>query len=145
LPLARRLPQFRRVQRLARFLGLAGDDTFTLQNPSGSLFAPLGGIFFDGGGQAGDTFNNFGGAATFGTYSAAASSGVLQQNLGSLTQTITLTNLGSTPVTDLVSDVFLTVFGTLGPGDQRNGRRNRRRCADDAVQQSDLHQLPRRQ
>ena len=35
------------------FNGLAGNDTFTVNNPAGGLFAPSGGIFYDGGGQTG--------------------------------------------------------------------------------------------
>ncbi|MEQ1607243.1 MAG: Ig-like domain repeat protein, partial [Pyrinomonadaceae bacterium] len=43
------------------FNGLIGDDTFTINNPAGGLFAPSGGIDFSGGGQPGDIMNLIGG------------------------------------------------------------------------------------
>ena len=45
------------------FLGGAGNDTLTINNPTGGLFAPTRGIDYQGGGQPGDTLNLFGGGS----------------------------------------------------------------------------------
>ncbi len=50
------------------FNGTIGNDTFTINNPAGGLFAPSGGIDFNGGGQAGDNMNLLGGSASTETY-----------------------------------------------------------------------------
>ncbi|GEM_PF-702097 len=50
------------------FVGMAGSDTLTINNPAGSLFAPSGGIFYDGGGQSGDNLQIVGGTATTATF-----------------------------------------------------------------------------
>src|SRR4051812_22295331 len=93
------------------FNGLDGGDIFTVQNPSGDLFAPSGGIFYNSGGSAFDTFNDFGGAASSGSYATAF--GIIQHTAGALTQVVTLSNLGS--ISDTVSDGAFTVVGTGGP------------------------------
>ncbi len=43
------------------FNGTGGNDTFTINNPVGGLFAPVNGIDFNGGGQPGDNMNLLGG------------------------------------------------------------------------------------
>src|SRR5262245_42410139 len=54
------------------YTGGVGADSFVIINPAGGMFAPVDGIFFSGGGQAGDVFNLEGGAGTSGAYAAAA-------------------------------------------------------------------------
>ncbi|MCC6510433.1 MAG: DUF4394 domain-containing protein, partial [Pirellulaceae bacterium] len=53
------------------FIAGAGNDTLTINNPAGGLFAPSRGIDYQGGGQAGDSLNLLGGgsAAFTQTYS----------------------------------------------------------------------------
>lgn len=46
-----------------RFDALGGSDTLTINNPAAGLFAPTGGIDYNGGGQAGDALNLIGGGA----------------------------------------------------------------------------------
>ena len=43
------------------FNGGGGNDTLTINNPAGGLFAPAGGIDFNGGGEPGDSINLVGG------------------------------------------------------------------------------------
>src|SRR5205807_773919 len=53
------------------FAGLDGNDTFTINNPAGGLFAPADGIDYDGGsqnGSPGDALNILGGSETTATY-----------------------------------------------------------------------------
>ncbi len=45
------------------FIGGTGNDTLTINNPAGGLFAPSGGIDYNGGGQAGDTLELLGGGS----------------------------------------------------------------------------------
>src|SRR3954468_3637687 len=45
------------------FNGSTGSDVFRINNPTSGLFAPSGGITFNGGGQPGDVLENLGGAA----------------------------------------------------------------------------------
>jgi hypothetical protein len=94
------------------FNGLAGDDSFTIANPAGGLFAPIGGITFIGGGDAGDTLNNLGGTATSGSFTLSSStSGTLAHTGG--TQTINVSNLAATSlITDTVRENFFKWVGT---------------------------------
>ncbi len=57
------------------FNGLAGNDTLTINNPAAGLFAPAGGIFYDGGtqtGAPGDSLQILGGAHTGETHTFLA-------------------------------------------------------------------------
>lgn len=45
------------------FLASAGNDTLTINNPAGGLFAPVQGITYHGGGQAGDNLQLLGGGS----------------------------------------------------------------------------------
>ncbi len=45
------------------FNSAAGSDGLTINNPAVGLFAPVGGIDYNGGGQAGDSLNLLGGGA----------------------------------------------------------------------------------
>jgi Ca2+-binding RTX toxin-like protein len=84
-----------------------GNDTLIINNPAGSVFAPVGGIFYDGqgdNGAPGDTLQNLGGGgATFDqSYTpSSANDGVITTSDGVLTQTITFENLE--PVTDTMA------------------------------------------
>src|SRR5689334_13137965 len=57
------------------FNGLGGTDSFTLTNPAGDLYAPSSGIFYDGGGQPGDSFADLGGQSASGSFSAGSAFG----------------------------------------------------------------------
>jgi Ca2+-binding RTX toxin-like protein len=60
---------FSGVTRLA-VSGGDGNDTLTIVNPDGSLFAPTDGISYDGGGQPADTLEVLAGTATDFIYTA---------------------------------------------------------------------------
>lgn len=94
------------------FSGGGGDDLLRINNPAGALFAPTGGIFYDGGGQPGDALENLGGSATSGSYSVGPGNGdgVVTHINGPLTQTITFTGLA--PSTDTVVEPTFAINGT---------------------------------
>ena len=52
--------------------GEDGNDTLTIVNPDGGLFAPTGGISYDGGGDPADGLEILGGTANDLTYTAGA-------------------------------------------------------------------------
>src|SRR5262245_48724112 len=92
------------------FNGLAGNDTFTINNQSGGLFtAGAGGITFNGGGDGSDRLENIGGAATNGVWNAA-----LSHFNGLDTQTILLSGVAS--VADTVNESSF-VFTGAAAGD----------------------------
>jgi trimeric autotransporter adhesin len=86
--------------------GGAGNDTLTIVNPTGGLFAPSAGTTVNGGGQSGDALEVLGGAANNGTYAAGATpdagtlthenSEVQQVTVGGSSGTFTLTFEGYT-------------------------------------------------
>src|SRR5262245_30952017 len=67
-----------------------GNDTLTIVNPDGSLFAPSGGISYDAGNQVADTLEVLGGTASDFIYTAGAThdSGTLVHTGAAGTQTI---------------------------------------------------------
>jgi hypothetical protein len=95
--------------------GLAGNDTLRIINPDGGLFAPPGGIDYDGGLQDGDPGDSLvveGGSADSGSYSAGAlpSSGTITKARDGLTQTIRYTGLE--PVVDTGAATNFTITAT---------------------------------
>jgi hypothetical protein len=70
--------------------GEAGNDTLTIVNPDGALFAPTNGISYDGGGNPADALEILGGAANDLTYTAGAThdAGTLTYTGDAGTQTI---------------------------------------------------------
>ena len=94
--------------------GEDGNDTLTIVNPSGGLFAPMDGISYDGGGDPADALEVLGGTANDVTYTVGASpdAGTLTYTGGAGTQTIDFA--GIAPVTDTVAAPSLTITGTLG-------------------------------
>jgi trimeric autotransporter adhesin len=91
-----------------------GNDTLTIVNPAGGLFAPTGGIRYDGGGQPADTLEVLGGAAAELVYTAGATpdAGTLTHAGAAGTQTIDFA--GIAPITDTVAAASLTILGTAG-------------------------------
>jgi len=92
--------------------GEDGNDTLTIVNPDGSLFAPANGIGYDGGGNPADALEILGGAANDLTYTAGAThdAGTLTYTGDAGTQTIAFA--GIAPITDTVAAASLTIFGT---------------------------------
>jgi trimeric autotransporter adhesin len=97
--------------------GGAGNDTLTIVNPTGALFAPVNGISYDGGGQPADTLEILGGVATQLTYTAGAThdAGTLMHTGTAGTQTIDFA--GIAPITDTVAAATLVINGTAGNDD----------------------------
>jgi hypothetical protein len=92
------------------FVGIGGNDLLEIRNPAGGLFAPIDGIFYDGGGQTGDTLSNLGGASNVGSYvPTGVDSGVLS-HIGAATQTITFDGLA--PVNDTVAAPVFAINAT---------------------------------
>ena len=94
--------------------GEDGNDTLTIVNPNGGLFAPTGGINYDGGGDPADALEVLGGTANDLTYTAGAT-----HNAGTLTYigeagTQTIDFAGIAPITDTVVAATLTITGTAG-------------------------------
>jgi hypothetical protein len=96
-----------------------GNDTLIINNPAGSVFAPVDGIFYDGqsdNGAPGDSLQILGGggSAFTETYTpSSANDGVIETTDGVLTQTITFQSLE--PVTDtmaVANYTFNTPAGT---------------------------------
>ncbi|MGI8982308.1 MAG: Calx-beta domain-containing protein [Pirellulaceae bacterium] len=83
------------------FAGLAGNDIFRVNNPAGGLFAPVNGIFYDGGqpdGAPGDSLEILGGAHTRETHTftpdgADGHNGLIGLLLGAITANYTYTGL----------------------------------------------------
>jgi trimeric autotransporter adhesin len=94
--------------------GEDGNDTLTIVNPNGGLFAPMDGITYDGGGDPADALEILGGTANDLTYTAGATpdAGTLTYTGGAGTQTIDFA--GIAPITDTVAAASLTIFGTPG-------------------------------
>src|SRR5262245_18306042 len=94
--------------------GGAGNDTLTIVNPTGGLFAPTGGISYDGGGQPADTLEILGGVAMQLTYTAGAThdAGTMMHTGAAGTQTIDFA--GIAPITDTVAAATLVIKGTAG-------------------------------
>ena len=94
--------------------GEDGNDTLTIANPSGGLFAPMDGISYDGGGDPADALEVLGGTANDVTYTAGATpdAGTLTYTGEAGTQTIDFA--GIAPVTDTVAAPSLTITGTAG-------------------------------
>src|SRR5262245_15541078 len=91
-----------------------GNDTLTIVNPDGSLFAPAGGISYDGGGQSGDALAVVGGSASNASLAAGATpdAGTLTHASGAITQIIDFA--GIAPIIDTVTAASLTINGTAG-------------------------------
>src|SRR5262245_42032011 len=94
--------------------GGAGNGTLTIVNPDGSLFAPTGGISYDGGGQSGDALEVVGGAASNAALTAGATpdAGTLTHAGADGTQTIAFA--GIAPIVDTVAAASLTINGIAG-------------------------------
>ena len=94
--------------------GEDGNDTLTIVNPDGSLFAPTNGIDYDGGGDPADALEILGGTANDLTYTAGATpdAGTLTHIGDAGTQSIDFA--GIAPITDTVAAASLTIFGTAG-------------------------------
>jgi uncharacterized repeat protein (TIGR01451 family) len=95
----------------------AGGDTFTIDNPSGGLFAPAGGIAFNAalGDVGGNTLEDLGGAADSGNFTpnltaTPPNAGTVTHANATDTQTVTFTGLAA--YTDTVSEPAFTVNGT---------------------------------
>ncbi len=106
-----------------RFDALGGSDTLTVNNPAAGLFAPAGGIDYNGGGQVGDSLNLLGGGAAdlVQTYSVGTTTppiGVGPGNAGDgLIRFTGSSNLdirftGLAPIVDTVLAASLTVTST---------------------------------
>ena len=82
-----------------QFDGNGGNDLLILQSPPGTHFAPVNGIVFNGGGQAGDELDMIGGANTWtGTYAPTTSTDgalTITNSPGTLTQTIGFTGIST--------------------------------------------------
>jgi photosystem II stability/assembly factor-like uncharacterized protein len=90
-----------------------GDDLLIIHNPADSLFAPVNGINYDGGGQAGDalTLDGGGGEDFSETYSVGPGNGEGKIAFtGPVAMNLTFTGLA--PVTDTVTAGSLTVNAT---------------------------------
>jgi Ca2+-binding RTX toxin-like protein len=95
--------------------GGAGNDTLTIVNPDGSLFAPTGGISYDGGGQPADALELVGGTAADLIYTAGATrdAGTLVHTGEAGTQTIAFS--GIAPITDITpTSNNVIINGTAG-------------------------------
>src|SRR5215467_7698708 len=81
----------------------AGNDTLTIVNPDGSLFAPAGGITYHAGGQAADALAVVGGSASTASLNAGATpdAGTLTHANGAVAQIIDFA--GIAPITDTVA------------------------------------------
>ena len=105
------------------FNSAAGNDALTINNPAGSIFAPLGGIDYNGGGQSGDTLNLLGGGGTGidETYFVGTTTPPIGAALGNNgdglvrftgTQAVDIRFTGLSPIMDTVVAASLTVNAT---------------------------------
>lgn len=101
------------------FNGDANDNQLTIINPSGSLFAPAGGITYNGAGQTSATNGDRlqllggGGAGFSGSYTpGAVGAGVIVHTNGTLTQTVTFTGLE--PVDDTTTEDTFVITAPAG-------------------------------
>jgi trimeric autotransporter adhesin len=94
--------------------GEDGNDTLTIVNPDGGLFAPTNGISYDGGGDPADALEILDGTANDLTYTAGATpdAGTLTHTGDAGAQTIAFA--GIAPVTDTVAAVSLVFNATAG-------------------------------
>ncbi len=97
-----------------------GVNSLTINNPNGSLFAPINGIHYNGNGH-GNLFD-LGGSSTSGSFTPSddvpANAGTLVHQSGAATQTITFTGLA--PVTDTVPETDYAVNTGTHAGEQIN-------------------------
>lgn len=95
------------------FNGLAGDDTLIVNNPSGGLFAPSTGVFFNGGADS-DQLKLLGGSGTSGFYNVGptADAGYLEAVNGA-TQKVTFTGLDTAkPIVETATLGSFTINAT---------------------------------
>ena len=103
--------------------GLGGNDTFTINNQAGGLFAPSGGIDINGGGQPGDNLNLLGGGGPgfnetyfVGTTTPPIGGGAGNNGNGLVRFTganpVDIRFTGLAPIVDTVAAASLTVNGT---------------------------------
>jgi trimeric autotransporter adhesin len=94
--------------------GEDGNDTLTIVNPDGSLFAPTNGISYDGGGDPADALELLGGTASDLTYTVGAThdAGTLTYTGDAGTQTVAFA--GIAPITDTVAAANLIITGSGG-------------------------------
>ena len=96
--------------------GLGGSDTLRIQNPAGDVFAPTGGITYNGGTQGvggSDVLENLGGTSASGTFTPGGTFGsgtVTHTTAAPVTQTISFTGLE--PVIDTVAQTNFTINAT---------------------------------
>src|SRR5262249_36260704 len=115
---------FSNVTRFS-FVGMGGNDTLTVNNPAGGLFAPADGIFYDGGSQTGspgDSLEILGGAEstatyTFTTTNANGHNGTIALVNGSTTATYTFTGLEPITNTGTTSQAIFNL--PSGDGDNQ--------------------------
>ena len=103
------------IQRL-NYLARGGSDRLSITNPAGTIFAPLAGIAYDGGGQVGDALELLGGGSASFTETYAVGPGTgdgLIQFSGPVS--LSLVFAGLAPVTDTVAVGTLSVIATDAP------------------------------
>jgi trimeric autotransporter adhesin len=88
--------------------GLGGNDTITILNPAGGLFAPTSGITIDGGGQPGDALQVLGGVSNSGLYVPGAT-----PDAGSILHFV---NETQQVTVDAVSGTFTLTFNGVSTG-----------------------------
>ncbi len=103
------------------FNGGTGNDTLTINNPAGGLFAPSGGIDYNGGGQAGDTLQLLGGVGGAQTYFVGTTTPPIGAGPGNNTDglirftgaaPVDIRFTGLAPIIDTVLASSLTVVST---------------------------------
>jgi len=102
------------------FNGGAGNDTLTIKNPAGGLFAPADGITFNGGpqnGAPGDQLQIVGGAETTATYTYTTSdanghNGNISLDGGGVTATYSYTGLDPISNTGTATNIIFNLPGT---------------------------------
>ncbi len=103
------------------FIAAGGSDTLTINNPAGGLFAPSGGIDYNGGGQAGDTLQLLGGVGGAQTYFVGTTNPPIGAGPGNNTDglirftgatPVDIRFTGLAPIIDTVLASSLTVVST---------------------------------
>ncbi len=103
------------------FNGGTGNDTLTINNPAGGLFAPSGGIDYNGGGQAGDTLEMLGGVGGAQSYFVGTTTPPIGAGPGNNTDglirftgatPVDIRFTGLAPIIDTVLASSLTVVST---------------------------------
>ena len=126
--------------------GEDGNDTLTIVNPDGALFAPTNGISYDGGNEPADGLEVLGGTANDLTYMAGATpdAGTLTHNGDAGTQSIDFA--GIAPITDTVAAATPHHHRQRRRRCDRRGRRRPgERISDHAGQRPHLREYPLRQ